>query len=177
MFAHIALIFRHFSIWCIAIALSIFSASAAAQESPLEEVLFHINHFYVEEVDRAKLDHHVLSSLLSELDPYSEYLDEKELKRLFDVTNGEYKGLGIEVEKRQDHVVIVSALPNSPAQAAGLLGGDILLAINDVAVLDKSLEDVSKLINSVKMVRSLWPLPAPDIHNGSIFTSPVSPSI
>ncbi|MBS3798406.1 S41 family peptidase [Pseudoalteromonas sp. BDTF-M6] len=148
MFAHIALIFRHFSIWCIAIALSIFSASAAAQESPLEEVLFHINHFYVEEVDRAKLDHHVLSSLLSELDPYSEYLDERELKRLFDVTNGEYKGLGIEVEKRQDHVVIVSALPNSPAQAAGLLGGDILLAINDVAVLDKSLEDVSKLINS-----------------------------
>lgn len=148
MFAYNALIFRHFLNWCLAITLSICSASAAAQESQLEEVLFHINHFYVEEVDRAKLDQHVLSSLLNELDPYSEYLDEQELKRLFDVTNGEYKGLGIEVEKRQDHVVIVSALPNSPAQAAGLLGGDILVAINNVAVIDKSLEDVSKLINS-----------------------------
>ncbi len=152
MFASSAFIFRQFITRCLAISLCFLCASAPlpslAKDSQLEEVLFHINHFYVEEVDRNKLDHHVLSSLLDELDPYSEFLDENELKRLFDVTNGEYKGLGIEVEKRQDHVVIVSALPNSPAYAAGLQSGDIVLAINDTAALDKSLDEVSALINA-----------------------------
>ena len=152
MFASSAFIFRQFFsryaliVWCF-LCISA-PLPSYAQDSQLDEVLFHINHFYVEEVDRSKLDHHILSNLLKELDPYSEFLDESELKRLFDVTNGEYKGLGIEVEKRQDHVVIVSALPNSPAQAAGLQSGDIVLAINNTAALDKSLDEVSALINS-----------------------------
>ncbi|MFY8274074.1 S41 family peptidase [Pseudoalteromonas sp. SSDWG2] len=128
--------------------LCLSSHVVSAKDSQLEEVLFHINHFYVEEVDRNKLNHRLLTNLLKELDPYSEFLDEQELKRLFDVTNGEYRGLGIEVEKRQEHIVIVSALPNSPAYAAGLQSGDIVVSINNVPTINKSLEDVSTLIDS-----------------------------
>ena len=51
--------------------------------------------------------------MLKQLDPHSDYLDEQELEELFNMTNGRYTGLGIEVEQHEEHIVIVSAIENS----------------------------------------------------------------
>ena len=148
MFVFTTYLYRRLLLGLSFLALVVLAPASLAKDSQLDEVLFHINNYYVEEVDRDKLDQHVLSSLLQELDPYSEFLDEQELKRLFDVTNGQYKGLGIEVEQRDKHVVVISALPNSPARAAGLQRGDVIVSINGTKVNNTTLEEVSALISS-----------------------------
>ena len=56
-----------------------------------------------------------LSLFLKQLDPHSEFLDQNELEALFNVANGRYTGLGIEVEQREEHIVIVAAVENSPS--------------------------------------------------------------
>ncbi|MCF6456844.1 S41 family peptidase [Pseudoalteromonas sp. MMG024] len=113
----------------------------------MAEVLANIEHFYVDDIDANKLNQHAIESIFKQLDPHSEFLDQTELEALFNVANGRYTGLGIEVEQREKHIVIVAAIENSPAQTAGLTKGDILLKVNDISVINQPIKQVSKLIN------------------------------
>ena len=126
--------------------LWLFSASTSAKNTELEEILFHINHHYVDEVNKERLNHEVIATLIEELDPYSEFLTEKKLQQLFDVTNGEYTGLGIEVQERGEHLVIINVLADSPADLAGISKDDVLISINDSRVVDSSLDELSELL-------------------------------
>ena len=113
----------------------------------MAEVLANIQHFYVDDVDAHQLNQHAIESIFKQLDPHSEYLDQKELEDLFNVANGRYTGLGIEVEQKAEHIVIVSAIENSPANLAGLTKGDVLLTINGTSVINQPIKQVSRLIN------------------------------
>ena len=96
----------------------------------LAEVMANIEHFYVDDINSDELNHLAVEAMLKQLDPHSDYLDSQELEELFNITNGRYTGLGIEVEQRKEHIVIVSAVENSPAFSVGLTKGDILLTVN-----------------------------------------------
>jgi carboxyl-terminal processing protease len=63
------------------------------------------------------------------LDPYSEFLDEKSLGYLIEDTQGEFEGLGIEIDVRKDYIVIVSPLEGTPAFRMGLQAGDKIIEI------------------------------------------------
>lgn len=125
---------------------------AQTRTSPisLAEVMANIEHFYVDDINSDKLNHIAVEAMLKQLDPHSDYLDEQELEELFNVTNGRYTGLGIEVEQHKEHIVIVSAIENSPAFSAGLTKGDILLTVNGTSVINQPINQVSKLINQEK---------------------------
>ena len=116
----------------------------------MKHILEHIQTFYVDEVNPQKLNKSAVESLLKQLDPYSEYLDEQELEDLFNITNGQYTGLGIEVEMRDEHIVIITSLNNSPAAQAGLQKGDILLSINGQTVINKPIKQVATLISKAQ---------------------------
>src|SRR6478735_1137134 len=60
-------------------------------------VLEQIKATYVEEVDDKTLLENAIRGMLSELDPHSSYLDEKDFSDLQNMTSGEFGGLGIEV--------------------------------------------------------------------------------
>ncbi len=128
---------------------------AGSESTSVYDVIEHINAFYVDEVDPKKLNNLAIDALLKQLDPHSEFLDETELADLFNITNGQYTGLGIEVEIREEHIVIVTSIANSPAAQAGLKQGDILLTVNGETVLNKPIKRVAKLIDQSKssMVR------------------------
>ncbi len=138
---------------CIFLLFILSTSSFADNGSKLREVMENISDYYVEQVDLKALQGQTPETLLKQLDPYSEYLDESKLEALFNVTNGRYTGLGIEVEERDSHIVILSSLNHSPAAMAGLQKGDILLAVNDTSVIARTIDEVTALIGDKRKIK------------------------
>lgn len=61
-------------------------------------------------------------------DPYSYYLDTETYARFQQDMQGSFGGIGVTIERRDDALLVVSVLPGTPAEAAGLQPGDRLLA-------------------------------------------------
>lgn len=74
-------------------------------------------------------------------DPYSTYLDPEQFREQNTPLEGEYTGIGAWVDTSGEFLVIISPMPNSPAEDVGLEPGDVVLIIDnqDVTGLDPSL--------------------------------------
>ena len=112
----------------------------------LNQIMRQIDSYYVDDVNVNTLLENAIKEVFRQLDPHSTYLNEQDLNKLFEVANGQYDGLGVEVELRNDMLVILATIKNSPAEMAGLMMGDIILSINDTDIKGLPLEQVSRLI-------------------------------
>ncbi len=114
---------------------------------PLDEVRTFVNVFerikssYIEPIDDKTLMDNAIKGMVSNLDPHSVYLDSKSYHALEDMTNGQYGGLGIEIEQKEGFIRIITPLDDSPAAKAGIQAGDIIVKINDIPTKDMSLDD------------------------------------
>ena len=68
---------------------------------------------------------------------HSRFLSPDVLKAEHNSLNGQFEGIGAEIQETDGHAVIVAPFDNSPAQQAGLLPDDVILKVNG--------EDVSEL--------------------------------
>ncbi len=82
----------------------------------------------------------------SHADDYSQYFTEEEFKQYNQVMNAQYVGIGVTVQRMVGSVGIVSVLPGSTAQMAGLLAGDRILAVDGQDVTDFLVNDLTPLI-------------------------------
>ncbi len=69
--------------------------------------------------------------MVSGLDPHSDYLDADGYKDLQVNTQGEFGGLGIEVNMQDGLVRVVSPIEDTPAFKAGVKPGDYIVKIDD----------------------------------------------
>ncbi len=122
------------------------AAAAAApaprvpRQVPLEEIQRYVSVYraiqeaYVEPLDDTQLMKAALRGLLSDLDPHSAYLEADEAGALREQTEGEYVGIGVEIEQGGDRGIrVVAPIDGTPAQRAGLRAGDLIIAIDGVA--------------------------------------------
>ena len=90
-------------------------------------------------VNDQKLMEGAIRGLLESLnDPYSAYMDPAEYESQSAPLEGEYTGIGAWVDTTGDLLVIMSPMPDSPAEQVGIMPGDIVIGIdgNDVTSLD-----------------------------------------
>ena len=112
------------------------------QSLPLEElqmfadVFNQIRQGYVESVPDSKLFEMAVQGMLSGLDPHSVFLEEKAYDSLQENTQGEFSGLGIEIGQERGYVTIIAPIDGSPAEAAGLKAGDVILKIDGESIRD-----------------------------------------
>jgi carboxyl-terminal processing protease len=111
------------------------------------EVLQYIQDDYVDNPDIHQVTAGALHGLLDSLDPQSSYLSPAEYadyeKKIDDKTRGQ---VGAFLSKRSGYVVVVSVLPDSPAQKAGLLDGDLLDSIAGVSTTEMSINQAQALL-------------------------------
>jgi carboxyl-terminal processing protease len=110
------------------------------------KVLTQVRESYVSEIDERELVRGALKGMLSELDPHSRYVDGGDLDALEADTTGEFSGIGIEIGLLDDHFVVISPMPNSPAKSAGLSAGDRILELDNISLRGKRLIDVVELL-------------------------------
>ena len=87
---------------------------------------------YVEQpVDDVALLQGAIRGMLDALgDPHTAYMDPGEFDQLNLHQEGQYEGIGAWVDTSGDYLVIISPMPDSPAEEAGLKPGDEVLAID-----------------------------------------------
>jgi carboxyl-terminal processing protease len=119
------------------VAVLVPAQNAADRENlfdPLDEVYDYVrNNFYKPElVDDQKALYGALKGMVEELDdPYSEFLDPDEWERFSENLEGEFDGVGIEITLVDRILTVITPLVGTPAEAAGVLAGDQILAIDD----------------------------------------------
>lgn len=64
-------------------------------------------------------------------DPYTMYFPPKDAEMFNEEISGNFSGVGMEVGIREDIITIISPLPDSPAEKAGLMAGDAIVRINE----------------------------------------------
>lgn len=111
----------------------------------LQEVVDRVESSYVEEVDPSSLYDSAIDGLIRDLgDPHSSFLPASEYEDLRIRTEGEYGGVGLEVNQRNGYVTVVSPIPGGPAGRVGIRAGDRFYEIEgvraDTMVTDQAVE-------------------------------------
>lgn len=119
-----------------------------SQIAVLARALQLIRQDYVDDkkVSYEKLTHAALRGMLDSLDPHSQFMESDDFKGMQDDTNSRFGGLGVVVTERDDKLIIVSPMEDTPGFKAGLLPGDIILKIDGTPTEKMSLNDaINKL--------------------------------
>jgi carboxyl-terminal processing protease len=123
---------------------------------PLEELRTFADVFnqirigYVKEIDDSTLLEYAVQGMLTGLDPHSVYLTSDAFENLQNSTSGEFNGLGLEVGMEDGYVKIISPIDGSPAAAAGLQSGDLILKLDQTPVQGMSLNEAIDLMRGPK---------------------------
>ncbi|HUD22886.1 MAG TPA: S41 family peptidase [Acidobacteriaceae bacterium] len=142
------------------------SAAAPGQEGAYRqidvysEVLRHIQTEYVTDPNIPAVTNGALRGLLESLDADSSYLTPEDYKT-YKADKGGLAQVGINISKRYGYATVVSVVPGSAADKAGLVDGDILEAIEgkdtqeiSLAMIRLMLEGAPGSTLSVGVVRS-----------------------
>lgn len=104
--------------------------------------------YYDQPVDDNALMEGAIEGMLAVLDdPHTRYLSPEAEASTRERMDGEFQGIGAEVESVDGNITIVSPIVDSPAEAAGLLPGDILRAADGV---DLTGMDLSEAVSFVR---------------------------
>ncbi|MFT3710401.1 MAG: S41 family peptidase [Archangium sp.] len=94
-------------------------------------VLSYVQNNYVEQVDEQQLMHGAIKGMLDTLDPHTQFMPPDVFKEMKIDTSGEFGGLGIEIAKKNDNIVVVAPIDDTPAQRSGIKSGDQIVKIDD----------------------------------------------
>lgn len=100
------------------------------------QVLDLVSARFVDSVNAAELYEKAARGLVTQLqDPYSELMSPRQLTQFNTTTAGRYGGLGMRIEEQPGKgVTIVTVFPNTPAEAAGIREGDVIVGIDTLSV-------------------------------------------
>ena len=101
--------------------------------------------FYVDTLSADTVIEWGINAMLRQVDPFTEYYPEEGLDALKEMTTGKYAGVGaiIRYYKKEDYVMIVEPLEDSPARDAGVKAGDLIVAIDGEDMKGKNTQEVS----------------------------------
>ncbi|MEM8681772.1 MAG: S41 family peptidase, partial [Planctomycetota bacterium] len=87
---------------------------------------------------------------IASLDPYSTYLTGGQLDDVYSQIEGNFVGLGIELKADQDELRVVKVIPGGPAEQAGMLAGDIIVAVDGQTTESTSTDAAADLLKGVE---------------------------
>lgn len=106
---------------------------------------------YVNEVNDLDLIKGAVKGMMESLnDPYSEYFSPEDFKDFNESTSGNFGGIGVVITSKDKYITIVSVLPGTPAEKAGLKAGDKIVEVDGKDITGLSTAEVSKLIKGEK---------------------------
>ncbi|MCR5395013.1 MAG: S41 family peptidase [Bacteroidales bacterium] len=100
--------------------------------------------YYVDSVDWSRVLTAGIDAMLNELDPYTEFYNEKDQSEFKTLTTGEYAGVGAIIMQMGDTVCVSEPYDGMPATEAGLRPGDRILSIDGENMVKRTTAYVSE---------------------------------
>lgn len=79
-------------------------------------------------------------------DPYTTFLPPENHESFRESIQGNFQGVGMEIGKRDGHIVVIAPLKDTPAEKAGLKPADIILQIDGESASDLSVDEAVEKI-------------------------------
>jgi len=120
--------------------------SQRGEFAPVEDAYELIKKEYYRPVRGRELQDGAVGGMVSKLDEFSSYVTEEKLEAFSHRIMGVDRGLGLRLESVDGRIIVVGPLANSPAHKAGILAGDVIIAVDAAKVTGLSLERVEKML-------------------------------
>jgi len=108
--------------------------------SKVSDVFNLIENEYVEDINATKLTDDSIQYMLKHLDAHSVYLNKKDLNKFLISTRGSFGGVGISMHIQNNLLTVTRPINNTPAKAAGIKSGDVIIQINNHSTLGLNIE-------------------------------------
>lgn len=108
-----------------------------------------LNMNYVDETTPGDLMDKAVKSMLASLDPYTVYFNEQDVVKFKINNTGEYTGIGAQITRKEDKIILREIYKDFPADKAGLKAGDEIIQIGDILLSDFK-DDASQLLKGAK---------------------------
>ena len=120
--------------------------------SKLLNAEYAIKSCYVDSVDENKLVEDAIIGMLEKLDPHSQFTTAKETQELEEPLQGEFSGIGIQFNLKQDTLYVIQTIPNGPSERVGMLPGDRIIYVNDTTIAGVKIKntDIQKKLRGKK---------------------------
>lgn len=109
-----------------------------------------LDKYYLNDIDNEKAIEGAIEGYVSSLgDPYTEYIPKDEMEEYTANLLGNYVGVGIYMAQntKDNTIVVLSPIKDSPAEEAGILPGDIIRKIDGIEYTG---EDMNTAANNIK---------------------------
>jgi carboxyl-terminal processing protease len=117
----------------VAAAWNLFpSRELSRSASYVKDVMRLVNENYVDAKAAAPdtLAKNAIHGMVESLDPHSEFLEAKDNEEFEEDLTGEFGGVGLQVEIRQNRVLVIAPLAGAPGERAGIQRGDEIVSID-----------------------------------------------
>ena len=109
----------------------------------LGAVASEIDQLYAGHIDRDQLIHSARQAMFEKLDRFSGYMDRRQFSQMSEEFSGGYGGIGISVLSHDLGLLIMSVREGGPAARAGLLTGDVIIAVDSLKLAGLSPNEAS----------------------------------
>ena len=116
----------------------------------LTQIIRLVSENYVETVDMNDILEGAIIGLLDKLDPHSSYISSEQFELINEQFGGEFEGIGIEFNILEGYITVISPIPGTPSDRAGLQSGDKIVRINDVSAYKITQKDVLEKLRGPK---------------------------
>ncbi len=123
------------------------------ESKKMTEVSRILKEYCIYDIDEEKmLDYALIGMAASAEDPYTAYYPKDEFKSYTDNVYSSYVGIGatLGADTDKDVLVIISPMEDSPAEAAGLKSGDVILAVDGKPYKSSQLSEAATYLKSGK---------------------------
>ena len=120
------------------------------QLGKFKDVLSLTEKYYVDDVDAQKLTESAIKGLLSDLDPHSVYIDQKQLTRVTEEFRGKFEGIGIEFAIVNDTITVVQPIGGGPSAQLGIFSNDRIVKIDGKSAIGFNNDQVMKGLKGPK---------------------------
>ena len=133
------------------LTLVVFVAANFSHVQKIAQTLVWIETSYLWEADKETLTDGAIRGMLDSLgDKYTAYMDETTLTNLMEHVSGNVYGIGVYVAlDDRGRIVVLDAIPESPAAEAGIQSEDVIIAIDGKSVIGNSLDETVALMRGL----------------------------
>lgn len=102
-------------------------------------------------VDTKKMYYGAIKGMVASVeDPYTFFLTPDENKQSKDGLEGKFEGIGAQLGMKDNRVVVIAPLKNSPSEKAGIQAGDIIIKVDNTTIIGMPLTQVVSKVRGDK---------------------------
>lgn len=112
----------------------------------LHKVYYFLNDESQNSLTKKDLEVAAIRGIMGSLDTYSQYLDKSAFEKSMRDTEGKYGGLGMVITMKDNRLLVVKTMENSPAKEAGILADDTFLKVNGKEIKEMQIQELANLL-------------------------------